>query len=120
MHSLVSAVLAIVQKYKQEGIEMYMAGSPSVNHALKSQMQADMQKFMLIQTFLVLLVFLFVMFRRASAVFYPLIVIILSLLATVGTMAWSGVAFKLPTIIGAPNILAVRIPCDSAYSFYLF
>ena len=105
---LVSAVLAIVQKYKQEGIEMYMAGSPSVNHALKSQMQADMQKFMRI-TFLIILVFLFVMFRRASAVFYPLIVIILSLLATVGTMAWSGVAFKLPTQIVPSLLLAVSI-----------
>ncbi len=105
---LVSAVLNITKKYKQEGIEIYMAGSPSVNHALKSQMQADMQKFMRI-TFLIILVFLFVMFRRASAVFYPLIVIILSLLATVGTMAWSGVAFKLPTQIVPSLLLAVSI-----------
>ena len=105
---LVSAVLSIVEKYKQDDIEIYVAGSPSVNHALKSQMQADMQKFMRI-TFLIILVFLFVMFRRASAVFYPLIVIILSLLATVGTMAWSGVAFKLPTQIVPSLLLAVSI-----------
>ncbi|MCW8821355.1 MAG: MMPL family transporter [Sulfurovum sp.] len=105
---LVAAVLVIADKYKQEGIEIYVAGSPSVNHALKSQMQADMQKFMRI-TFLIILVFLFVMFRRASAVFYPLIVIILSLLATVGTMAWSGVAFKLPTQIVPSLLLAVSI-----------
>jgi predicted RND superfamily exporter protein len=105
---LVSAVLDIAQKYKKEGVEIYVAGSPSVNHALKSQMQADMQKFMRI-TFLIILVFLFVMFRRASAVFYPLAVIILSLLATVGTMAWSGVAFKLPTQIVPSLLLAVSI-----------
>ena len=105
---LVSAVLDIAQKYKKEGVEIYVAGSPSVNHALKSQMQTDMQKFMRI-TFLIILVFLFVMFRRASAVFYPLIVIILSLLATVGTMAWSGVAFKLPTQIVPSLLLAVSI-----------
>ena len=105
---LVSAVLAIVDKYKKEDIEIYVAGSPSVNHALKSQMQADMQKFMRI-TFLIILVFLFVMFRRASAVFYPLIVIILSLLATVGTMAWSGAAFKLPTQIVPSLLMAVSI-----------
>ncbi|MCO4845301.1 MAG: MMPL family transporter [Sulfurovum sp.] len=105
---LVAAVLTIVDTYKKEGIEIYVAGSPSVNHALKSQMQADMQKFMRI-TFLIILVFLFVMFRRTSAVFYPLIVIILSLLATVGTMAWSGVAFKLPTQIVPSLLLAVSI-----------
>lgn len=105
---LVNKVLEIVEKYKQEGIEIYVAGSPSVNHALKSQMQADMQKFMRI-TFLIIIVFLFVMFRRTSAVFYPLIVIILSLLVTVGTMAWSGVAFKLPTQIVPSLLMAVSI-----------
>ncbi len=105
---LVNAVLVIADKYKKEGIEIYVAGSPSVNHALKSQMQADMQKFMRI-TFLIIIVFLFVMFRRASAVFYPLIVIILSLLATVGTMAWTGAAFKLPTQIVPSLLMAVSI-----------
>lgn len=105
---LVNAVLSIVEKYKKEGIEIYVAGSPSVNHALKSQMQADMQKFMRI-TFLIITVFLFVMFRRASAVFYPLLVIIFSLLATVGTMAWSGTAFKLPTQIVPSLLMAVSI-----------
>ena len=105
---LVNAVLSIVEKYKKEGLEIYVAGSPSVNHALKSQMQADMQKFMRI-TFLIIIIFLFVMFRRSSAVVYPLIVIILSLLATVGTMAWSGVAFKLPTQIVPSLLMAVSI-----------
>ena len=71
-------------------------------------MQADMQKFMRI-TFLIIIVFLFIMFRRASAVFYPLLVIILSLLATVGTMAWAGTAFKLPTQIVPSLLLAVSI-----------
>jgi uncharacterized protein len=105
---LINSVLSIVEKYKKDGIEVYVAGSPSVNHALKSQMQADMQKFMRI-TFLIIIVFLFVMFRRASAVFYPVVVIILSLLATVGTMAWSGAAFKLPTQIVPSLLMAVSI-----------
>jgi len=105
---LVKAILDIVEKYKSDDIEIYVAGSPSVNHALKTQMRADMQKFMRI-TFLIIIVFLFVMFRRASAVFYPLIVIILSLLVTVGTMAWSGVAFKLPTQIVPSLLMAVSI-----------
>ena len=83
---LVNKVLEVVQKYKSDDTEIFVAGSPSVNHALKSQMRSDMQKFMRI-TFLIITVFLFVMFRRASAVFYPLIVILLSLLVTVGTMA---------------------------------
>jgi len=107
-HELLDAIDKIADKYRAEGLTIYMAGSPAVNNALKAQMQADMQKFMRI-TFLIILVFLFLVFRRLSAVFYPLIVIILSLLTTVGTMAWMGVAFKLPTQIVPSLLLAVSV-----------
>ena len=107
-HELLEAITKIADAYRAKGLKIYMAGSPAVNNALKAQMQKDMQKFMRI-TFLIILVFLFVVFRRFSAVFYPLLVIILSLLATVGTMAWSGVAFKLPTQIVPSLLLAVSV-----------
>jgi len=98
----------IVKEYEAKGLEIYVAGSPAVNNALKSQMQADMQKFTKM-TFLIILIFLFVMFRRVSAVFYPLLIIIFSLLTTIGTMAWAGVAFKLPTQIVPSLLLAVSV-----------
>ena len=107
-HELIAKVESIIEKYKSDEMKIYMAGSPVVNNSLKAQMQADMQKFMRI-TFLIIIVFLFIMFRRISAVFYPLLVIILSLLVTVGTMAWSGTAFKLPTQIVPSLLLAVSI-----------
>lgn len=107
-HELLEAIHTIVKKYEADDLKIYVAGSPAVNNALKAQMQADMQKFMRI-TFLIIIIFLFIMFRRASAVFYPLLVIILSLLATVGTMAWAGTAFKLPTQIVPSLLLAVSI-----------
>ncbi|MCK4441433.1 MAG: MMPL family transporter, partial [Sulfurovaceae bacterium] len=107
-HELLEALAKVTNKYKAQGLEIYTAGSPAVNNALKAQMQADMQKFMRI-TFLIILVFLFVVFRRFSAVFYPLLVIIFSLLATVGTMAWTDTAFKLPTQIVPSLLLAVSV-----------
>lgn len=106
--TLLKVIHEIVEQYKEKGLEIYVAGSPAVNNALKAQMKADMEKFTRI-TFLIIIVFLFVMFRRISAVVYPLIVIILSLLATIGTMAWTGVAFKLPTQIVPSLLLAVSI-----------
>jgi len=107
-HELLEAITKITDKYRADGLTIYMAGSPAVNNALKAQMKADMQKFMRI-TFLIILVFLFLVFRRLSAVFYPLLVIIFSLLTTVGTMAWMGVAFKLPTQIVPSLLLAVSV-----------
>ncbi len=105
---LINAILDITKKYQAKGLEIYIAGSPFINHTLKSQMKSDMQKFMRI-TFLIILVSLFLIFRRISAVFYPLLVIIVSLLTTVGTMAWAGVMFKLPTQIVPSLLLSVSV-----------
>ncbi len=107
-HELLEAVKTIVAKYQADDFKLYISGSPAVNNELKAQMRADMQKFMRI-TFIIILVFLFVVFRRLSAVFYPLLVIALSLVATVGAMAWSGTAFKLPTQIVPSLLLAVSV-----------
>ncbi len=105
---IINAVLEIARAYKEKGLEIYIAGSPVVVGVLKAQMQEDMQKFTRV-TFLIIIVFLFLLFRRISAVVYPLLVIIFSLLATVGMMAWSGTAFKLPTQIVPSLLLAVSV-----------
>lgn len=105
---LLAVLGKIVKEYEAKGLEIFVAGSPAVNNALKAQMSADMQKFTR-ATFVIILIFLFVMFRRLSAVFYPLIIIIFSLLTTIGTMAWAGVAFKLPTQIVPSLLLAVSV-----------
>jgi len=107
-HELLMALKKITSEYEAKGLKIYMAGSPAVNNELKAQMKSDMQKFMRI-TFVIILLFLFLVFRRLSAVFYPLLVIIFSLVATVGFMAWSGTAFKLPTQIVPSLLLVVSI-----------
>ena len=105
---IIHAVYDVMRKYKKEGLDIYIAGSPVVVGVLKSQMEADMQKFTKV-TFIIIALFLYLMFRRISAVVYPIIVVVLSLLSTVGMMAWLGVAFKLPTQIVPSLLLAVSI-----------
>ncbi len=105
---LLDKLYNVIKKYQKDGLEIYIAGSPAVNNALKAQMRADIQKFTKI-TFLIIIIFLFIIFKRASAIFYPLLVIIFSLLTTIGTMAWAGVAFKLPTQIVPSLLLAVSV-----------
>ncbi|MBD3796979.1 MAG: MMPL family transporter [Campylobacterales bacterium] len=105
---IVRKVRDIVTKYADDDFKIYYAGSASVMDALKSMMKEDMQKFTRV-TILIILVFLFLIFRRVSATFYPLIVIVLSLLTTVGTMAYFGVAFKLPTQIVPSLLIAVSV-----------
>ncbi len=105
---IVAKVKEIVEKYSGEDFQISSAGNPTVMDAFKSMMKADMQKFTRL-TILIILVFLFLIFRRISATFYPLLVIVLALLTTVGSMAFSGVAFKLPTQIVPSLLIAVSV-----------
>ncbi len=105
---IVKKVKEIVEKYNDKDFKIYYAGSASVMDALKSMMKEDMQKFTRV-TIAIILVFLFIIFRRVSATIYPLLVIVLALLTTVGSMAYFGVAFKLPTQIVPSLLIAVSV-----------
>ena len=68
---VVQAVTGIVDTYRTPDFEIYVAGGPVVTDFLKKAMMKDMRKFMLLVG-LTIGTFLFLMFRRASAVFLPL------------------------------------------------
>jgi len=104
----VKALQKVLKKYESDDFKLSVAGSVVVVDSLKQSMKSDMQKFMKI-TFLIIMIFLLVMFKRISAVVYPVIVIAFSLLATLGLMSLFGVAFKLPTQILPSLLLAVSV-----------
>jgi len=107
-YELLTALNKIISKYQTKGLKIYIAGSPVVDNALKLQMMPDIKKFMGI-AFLIILLFLFLVFKRITAVFYPVLVIVLSLLSTFGCMAWASTAFKIPSQIIPSLILVVSI-----------
>lgn len=108
----------IVDKYKKDGLDIYLAGTPIILDALKSQMRNDMKLFMKID-FLIIIVLLFIIFKRVSAVLYPLLIIGLSLLFTIGIMGLTGVNFKLPTQI-IPSLLITVSVSASVHILSLF
>ena len=114
----VKAAEAILQKHQFPETTVYMAGLPAVSHFLKTNMVQDMRRFMAI-TVITIAVFLLILFRRLSGVFMPIIIVILSLLSTVGLMAVSGVAMKIPTQILPSFILAVGVG-DSVHILVIF
>lgn len=115
---VVAAVMKLVEQYQSEQFPMEVAGSPIVMERLKGAMQRDMRKFTVTMVGIIFF-FLFVLFRRGSGVFFPLLVVILSLLATIAMMGWSGVPLKLPTQILPSFILAVGIG-DSVHILSIF
>jgi len=104
----VEAARRIAKSYETPDFQVFIAGSPVVTHFLKQTMMHDMRKFMALSV-ATIAVFLYVMFRRLSGVFLPLVVVILTLLSTLGIMAAAGASIKVPTQILPSFLLAVCV-----------
>jgi uncharacterized protein len=91
-----------------EEMEFFIAGSLAVNDYIKVSIQKDIQTFIKL-VILMIAIFLFVVFRRISAVILPLFIVLISLLTTMGVMAFSGTPITIPTQILPSFLLAVGI-----------
>ena len=105
---MVEATNKIVQKFSDEGFNVFIAGSLAVNDYNKRSVQKDMQKFVKL-VLLMMMIFLFIVFRRVSAVILPIFIVVISLLTTIGTMALVGTPITIPTQILPSFLLAVGI-----------
>jgi predicted RND superfamily exporter protein len=105
---MVAKAKEIARAYDGPDFKIYMAGSPIVTHTVKQLMMKDMKKFLRLATFTIGLC-LFIVFRRISGVFLPLLVVALTLTSTLGLMARFGIQFKVPTIILPSFLLAVGV-----------
>ena len=108
MAEMVKAVREVVKDFDSENFKISIAGSPSVTETLKSSMQSDIKKFNAL-IILSIVILLSLLFRRISGVLFPLLAVILSVLATVGLMAAFGTPIKIPTQILPSFILAVGV-----------
>ncbi len=106
--AIIIAIQSVLAKHARDDTRIYLAGSPAVTHSLKASMMRDMRKFVMLAV-LTIAVFLFVMFRRISGVVLPLVVVVCSLLSTLGLMAFFGTPIKLPTQILPSFLLAVCV-----------
>jgi predicted RND superfamily exporter protein len=107
-----------VNEYKGADLEIYVAGSPATVDQLGRAMLSDMRKFAL-GSLAVITILLFLLFRRASGVLLPLMIIILSVVSTVSLMAMFGTPLKLPTQIVPSFLLAVSVG-DSVHILSIF
>ncbi|MBW2545407.1 MAG: MMPL family transporter, partial [Deltaproteobacteria bacterium] len=105
---VVLAVDTIAKKYESSDFEIYIAGLPSVTHFIKQSMIKDVRRFLLLGLVTVALL-LFVMFRRVTGVLLPLVIVVISLVSTIGLMAAFKTPIKLPTQILPSFILAMSV-----------
>ncbi len=115
---LIMAATKIAANFHAPDFQIHIAGSPIITHTVKKTMRQDMKLFLRL-ALLTIAVSLFIMFRRVSAVLLPIVVVILSLTATLALMVLNGTAFKMPTMILPSFILAVGVG-DSVHILTIF
>ena len=117
-NELILSLETILKKYKGENFKIYDAGSPIVTKNLQYTLMSDMSKFILLVV-LTISILLFATFRRLSGIAIPLLVVILTLLATIGSMALAGYPITSMTQILPSLLLAVAIG-DSIHILTIF
>ena len=106
--AVVKATHEIASKYGDDNFTIYIAGSPVVTDTVKKSMLRDMPLFMRL-ALLIIGICLFIVFRRISGIFLPILIVGLSILTTLGLMALTGTQFKVPTIILPSFLMAVGV-----------
>ncbi len=100
------AVIAeIAEKYRADDFSIYLAGAPPLQEAVAGKMGRDMPRFIAMMLATVAIV-LFAMFRRLSGVLLPMLMVVLSLVSTMGAFAASGAMLTPPTQVLPTLLLA--------------
>ncbi len=105
---------AITEGYETKSIKFYLAGLPSMVVLLSTNMMSDLMVLIPIVV-VVLLIALFISFRRLSGIFIPMITVTISTIWTIGLMGFLGVPLSILGIIIPILMMAV----GSAYGIHV-
>ncbi len=102
------AVGEILERFQDDDFRLHYAGGPILQTRIMFDMQRNMRLFIAL-ILLTIACLLLVLFRRLSGVLLPLLVVLLSILATFGTQGLRGVPIGVPTQIVPTFLLAVGV-----------
>lgn len=108
----------IVDTYRGRGIEFFFAGTPVFAAELQRGLEKDLG-LMTPLSFLLIIIFLSILFRRVSGVVYPMIIVMLSLLSSLGLMAVWGIPISNAIMI-LPTFLIVVGVGDAVHILTIF
>jgi hypothetical protein len=96
----------IMNQFADPAYKITVTGFPYIRYNLWLQMAADMKVF-LVLGIVVMLAFLYASFRTLRGMLLPLIVVLLSVIASFGFMGWMREKITLPFTIMAPMLIAI-------------
>jgi hydrophobe/amphiphile efflux-3 (HAE3) family protein len=96
----------IMNQYADPAYKITVTGFPYIRYNLWMQMAADLKVFLILGV-VVMLGFLYASFRTLRGMLLPLIVVLLSVIASFGFMGWMKEKITLPFVIMGPMLIAI-------------
>jgi hypothetical protein len=115
---MTKAIAAVIGKYQDAGLKVYLTGTPAVVAELQMSIERDLSLIVPLSMLLVIF-FLTLLYRRISGVVYPLLVVVLSMFATFGFMALVGIPITLVSQI-LPSFLLIVCIGDTIHILTIF
>jgi len=112
-YELVETLYSVIERHRRPDFDVHVVGGPTFEYRMTLMLQRDVTVFM---TGSILLEFalLFLLFRRLSGTLLPVMVVVLSMLSTLGFMVWLDIPFSI-TLNILPAFLLVVGVCDAVH-----
>jgi len=106
---LVNQIKGIVERFsKRNSVEVHYSGLPYIQTLIAKKLQDEMKLFVVL-TLLIAAFFLFIFFRSAKAVVFPMLVIIISVIWALGFMGLFGYKITMLTAIVPPLLIVIGV-----------
>jgi len=107
--ALITGIKKMVDRFGQNNhIEVHYSGLPYIQTLIAKKLQDEMKLFVLL-TLLIAAFFLFIFFRSAKAVIFPMLVIIISVTWALGFMGLFGYKITMLTAIIPPLLIVIGV-----------
>ena len=106
--ALAVGLIEVVDRYAGPGFEIHMAGEFIIDHTIAQRFEGDIATFMTLG-FLLMSVILFLLFRRASGVVLPVVVVLVSITVNYGMMALLDIPTSITGLVLPVLVMVVGI-----------
>ncbi len=115
---ITEAIHKVAAKYRNKDIDIYFTGVPAFVAEFQNAIGKDLGAIIPL-SFIIIILFLTVLFRRITGVIYPLLIVFFSLVVSLGVMALIGTPITLATQILPLFLIVVGIG-DSVHILTIF
>ena len=111
---LLAAVGEAVQPLRDTGVEVSLAGMPTIDAATRDHLTGDLPLLLIVSVAVIMATY-YVSFRSLAAMILPVLVVAIATVWTVGTMSALGLDFTIVSITTPPFVMTL----GSAYSVHI-